>query len=170
MPNFAAIYMIATLSSLGLPLLNGFIGEFVILRGTYEVNIKYVAWAVIGIVLGAAYLLWLYQRVMFGPVTNPANEHLQDLNAREYATLIPLDQSCASGSASIPKPLFRVLERPVQLIVEQVNPGYYGAERAATPAINRPTPAPAGMDMQQMPGMSMPSGTMPTPAPETEKK
>src|SRR6267154_1050432 len=84
MPNFAAIYMIATLSSLGLPLLNGFIGEFVILRGTYEVNIKYVAWAAIGIVLGAAYLLWLYQRVMFGPVTNPANEHLPDLNAREY--------------------------------------------------------------------------------------
>src|SRR5690349_12327366 len=94
MPNFAAIYMIATLSSLGLPLLNGFIGEFVILRGTYEVNIKYVAWAVIGIILGAAYLLWLYQRVMFGPVTNPANEHLQDLNAREYATLIPLIILC----------------------------------------------------------------------------
>src|SRR5450631_1549795 len=56
MPNFAAIYMIATLSSLGLPLLNGFIGEFVILRGTYEVSIKYVAWASIGIILGAAYL------------------------------------------------------------------------------------------------------------------
>ena len=55
MPNFAAIYMIATLSSLGLPLLNGFIGEFVILpRGTYEVNIpRYVAWAVTGIILGA---------------------------------------------------------------------------------------------------------------------
>ena len=85
--------MIATLSSLGLPLLNGFIGEFIILRGTYEVSIKYAAWAVIGIILGAAYLLWLYQRVMFGPVTNPANEHLPDLNAREYATLIPLDYS-----------------------------------------------------------------------------
>ena len=54
MPNFATIYLIATLSSLGLPLLNGFIGEFVILRGTYEVNIRYTAWAAIGIVLGAA--------------------------------------------------------------------------------------------------------------------
>src|SRR5690349_19425348 len=94
MPNFAAVYLIISLSSLGMPLLNGFIGEFVILRGTYEVNIKYVAWAVIGIILGAAYLLWLYQRVMFGPVTNPANEHLQDLNAREYATLIPLIILC----------------------------------------------------------------------------
>jgi NADH-quinone oxidoreductase subunit M len=170
MPNFAAIYMIATLSSLGLPLLNGFIGEFVILRGTYEVNIKYVAWAVIGIVLGAAYLLWLYQRVMFGPVTNPANENLPDLNAREYATLIPL-VILAFWIGIYPKPLFRVLERPVQQIVEQVNPGYYGAERAATPAMSpAPAPAPAGMDMQQMPGMNMPSGTLATPAPETEKK
>src|SRR5580658_975724 len=133
MPNFAAVYMIATLSSLGLPMLNGFIGEFGILRGTYEVNIRYVAWAVIGIVLGAAYLLWLYQRVMFGPVTNPANEHLQDLNAREYATLVPLIILCF-WIGIYPKPLFKVLERPVQLIVEQANPGYYGAERAATPA------------------------------------
>ena len=156
MPNFAAIYMIATLSSLGLPLLNGFIGEFVILRGTYEVNIKYVAWAVIGIILGAAYLLWLYQRVMFGPVTNPANEHLPDLNAREYATLLPLIILCF-WIGIYPKPLFRVLERPVQLIVEQVNPGYYGAERAAAPAINA-VPAPAGINgaMPGMPGMNMP--------------
>ena len=87
----------------------------------------------IGIILGAAYLLWLYQRVMFGPVTNPANEHLPDLNAREYATLIPL-VILAFWIGIYPKPLFRVLDRPVQQIVEQVNPGYYGAERAAAPA------------------------------------
>src|SRR5580704_17609328 len=129
MPNFAAVYMIATLSSLGLPLLNGFIGEFVILRGTYEVNIKYVAWAVTGIVLGAAYLLWLYQRVMFGPVTNPANEHLPDLNMREYATLIPL-VLLAFWIGIYPKPLFRVLDAPVRQIVEQVNPGYYNSATA----------------------------------------
>jgi NADH-quinone oxidoreductase subunit M len=164
MPNFAAIYMIATLSSLGLPLLNGFIGEFVILRGTYEVSIKYAAWAVIGIILGAAYLLWLYQRVMFGPVTNPANEHMADLNAREYATLVPLIILCF-WIGIYPKPLFRVLERPVQQIVEQVNPGYYGAERAATPAL-APAPAAAGMDTQ-MPGM--PSGSQTAPAPNAEK-
>jgi NADH-quinone oxidoreductase subunit M len=165
MPNFAAIYMIATLSSLGLPLLNGFIGEFVILRGTYEIGPKYVAWAVIGIVLGAAYLLWLYQRVMFGPVTNPANEHMQDLNMREYATLVPLIILCF-WIGIYPKPLFRVLERPVQLIVEQVNPGYYGAERAATPGLNA---APASGDVNNsMPGMVMPPNE--TPGPDTEKK
>jgi NADH-quinone oxidoreductase subunit M len=147
-----------------LPLLNGFIGEFVILRGTYEVNIKYVAWAVIGIILGAAYLLWLYQRVMFGPVTNPANEHLPDLNAREYATLLPLIILCF-WIGIYPKPLFRVLERPVQLIVEQVNPGYYGAERAAAPGLNA-APTPGGIS-NTMPSMNM-SGINkpPDPAPD----
>src|SRR5262249_21685816 len=90
MPNFAAIYLIISLSSLGMPLLNGFIGEFTILRGAFEVNKTWAACGAMGIILGAAYLLWLYQRVMFGPVTNPANEHLQDLNAREFATLVPL--------------------------------------------------------------------------------
>jgi NADH-quinone oxidoreductase subunit M len=169
MPNFAAVYMIATLSSLGLPLLNGFIGEFVILRGTYEVNIKYVAWAVIGIILGAAYLLWLYQRVMFGPVTNPANEHLADLNAREYATLIPLIILCF-WIGIYPKPLFSVLERPVQQIVEQVNPGYYGAERASAPGLRGSSPLIQLPDASRMPGMNMPSGAETSPAPETEKK
>jgi len=162
MPNFAAIYMIASLSSLGLPLLNGFIGEFTILRGTYEVSIKYTAWATLGIILGAAYLLWLYQRVMFGPVTNPANEHLPDLNAREYATLIPL-VILAFWIGIYPKPLFRVLDRPVQLIVEQVNPGYYGVERATAAAANRAltpgeiddrAPATQGMQGMQMPASS----------------
>jgi len=171
MPNFAAIYMIATLSSLGLPLLNGFIGEFVILRGTYEVNIRYVAWAVIGIVLGAAYLLWLYQRVMFGPVTNPANEHMADLNAREYATLIPLIILCF-WIGIYPKPLFRVLDRPVQEIVEQVNPGYFGAERAAAPAAaTNPAalaPPEAGPAIPAMPGMTVPQAA--APADGTEKK
>jgi NADH-quinone oxidoreductase subunit M len=133
MPNFAAIYMIATLSSLGLPLLNGFIGEFTILSGIYQVSLRFAAWAVIGIVLGAAYLLWLYQRVMFGPVTNPANEHLPDLNAREYATLIPL-VLLAFWIGIYPKPLFTVLEAPVRQIVEQVNPGYYNAASPAVPA------------------------------------
>ncbi len=133
MPNFAAVYMIITLSSLGLPLLNGFIGEITILSGVYEVSFRWAAWAVLGIVLGAAYLLWLYQRVMFGSVTNTANEHLADLNLREYATLVPLIV-LAFWIGIYPKPLFNVLERPVQQIVEQVNPGYYKAEQARAAA------------------------------------
>src|SRR5271157_1160120 len=133
MPSFAAIYMIVTLSSLGLPLLNGFIGEFTILRGVFEVSFRWAAWGVLGIVLGAAYLLWLYQRVMFGSVTNPANEHLADLNAREYATFVPLIL-LAFWIGIYPKPLFNVLERPVAELVQQVNPGYYKAQQARAAA------------------------------------
>jgi NADH-quinone oxidoreductase subunit M len=145
MPNFAAVYMIITLSSLGLPLLNGFIGEFTILRGVFEVSFQWAAWASLGIVLGAAYLLWLYQRVMFGSITNPANEHLADMNAREYATMIPLIV-LAFWIGIYPKPLFRVLDRPVRELVQQVNPGYYGPvpqPSMASPAANAPTAAPA---------------------------
>jgi NADH-quinone oxidoreductase subunit M len=132
MPNFAAVYMIATLSSLGLPLLNGFIGEFTILSGIYQVSLRFAAWAVIGIVLGAAYLLWLYQRVMFGPVTNPANEHLPDLNMREYATLTPL-VILAFWIGIYPKPLFTVLDQPVRQIMAQVNPDYYKTAGISAP-------------------------------------
>jgi NADH-quinone oxidoreductase subunit M len=124
MPNFAAVYLIVTLSSLGMPLLNGFIGEFTILRGVFEVSWQWAAWGVLGVILGAAYLLWLYQRVMFGNVTNPANEHLPDLNAREYATLLPL-VALAFWIGIYPKPLFDVLDKPVHALVERVHPGYY---------------------------------------------
>jgi NADH-quinone oxidoreductase subunit M len=94
---------------------------------------RYAAWAVIGIVLGAAYLLWLYQRVMFGPVTNPANEHLPDLNLREYATLVPL-VILAFWIGIYPKPLFTVLEQPVHQIVAQANPDYYRTAQITAPA------------------------------------
>ncbi len=140
MPNFAAIYMIITLSSLGMPLLNGFIGEFTILRGAFEVRWSWAAWGVIGVILGAAYLLWLYQRVMFGSVTNPVNEHLPDLNRRELATLVPL-VLLAFWIGIYPAPLFRVLDKPVQQLVERYNPSYYAPQAAASPAAAAPAPS-----------------------------
>ena len=76
MPVYATITMIMFLSSMGLPLLNGFVGEFTILQGTFMENWMWAAWAVPGVILGAAYLLWLYQRVFFGQVTNAKNEKL----------------------------------------------------------------------------------------------
>src|ERR1700757_3212004 len=88
MPVYATITMIMFLSSMGLPLLNGFVGEFTILQGTFMENWKWGAWAVPGVVLAAAYLLWLYQRVFFGTVTNPKNEKLHDLTPREVATFV----------------------------------------------------------------------------------
>src|SRR5512142_359583 len=86
MPVYATITMLIFLSSMGLPLLNGFVGEFTILQGTFMANWKWAAWAVPGVILAAAYLLWLYQRVFFGKVTNPKNEKLHDLTPRELLT------------------------------------------------------------------------------------
>jgi NADH-quinone oxidoreductase subunit M len=132
MPNFAAIYLIISLSSLGMPLLNGFIGEFTILQGAFQVSKAWAAWGSLGVVLGAAYLLWLYQRVMFGPVTQFANESLPDLNLREYATLVPL-VILAFWIGIYPKPFFALIEKPVQKIVQQVNPRFYSAQQAKLP-------------------------------------
>jgi len=131
MPNFAAIYLIVSLSSLGMPLLNGFIGEFTILQGTFVVSKTWAAWATLGIVLTAAYYLWLYQRTMFGPITHDANKSLPDLNLREYAVLLPL-VALAFWIGIYPKPFFAYIEKPVQRIVQQVNPGFYARSGSAT--------------------------------------
>jgi NADH-quinone oxidoreductase subunit M len=124
MPVYATLFMIVMLSSIGLPLLNGFIGEFTILQGAFEVNWHWAAWAAAGIVLGAAYLLWLYQRTMFGPCDNPKNQVLKDLNWREIMTLAPLI-IWAFWIGLYPKPFFKVLDKPVTAIVERVNPDFY---------------------------------------------
>jgi len=132
MPRYAIIFCIAMLSSAGMPLLNGFIGEFTILQGAYEVSKLWAAVTVSGIVLGAAYLLWLYQRTMFGPITNPKNEKLQDLNLREYAYLLPL-VAWAFWIGIYPKPYFEILEKPVAKIVKRIHPDYYRSRNLPDP-------------------------------------
>ncbi len=122
MPVYATITMIMFLSSMGLPLLNGFVGEFTILQGTFMENWKWAAWAVPGVILAAAYLLWLYQRVFFGPVTNPKNEKLHDLTPREIATFVPLI-AAALWIGLYPKPFFQILEQPTTQISRNVREG-----------------------------------------------
>jgi NADH-quinone oxidoreductase subunit M len=90
LPWFAAFFLIICLSSLGLPGLNGFVGEFLILLGAFRVHPKVTALAATGVILAAVYLLWMYQRVMFGPVTNEKNRGLRDLSPREFWTLVPV--------------------------------------------------------------------------------
>jgi NADH-quinone oxidoreductase subunit M len=90
MPLFAVIFMIVTLSSVALPGTNGFIGEFLILLGSWKTNPGLTALATTGVIFGAVYMLWMFQRVMFGPVTNKENEELEDLNFRELAVMAPL--------------------------------------------------------------------------------
>ena len=90
MPVFAIFFMIVTLSSIGLPGTNGFVGEFLILLGAFQSNVVYGVLAASGVILGAAYMLWMFQRVMFGKVTNPKNEKLKDLSPREITVLVPM--------------------------------------------------------------------------------
>ncbi|MEX0995238.1 MAG: NADH-quinone oxidoreductase subunit M, partial [Balneolaceae bacterium] len=93
-PVFAVMFMITTLASIGLPGLNGFIGEFLILTGSFQSvlydNIIYTVLAASGVILAAVYMLWMYQRVMFGEIQHEENKKLVDLNFREIGLLIPL--------------------------------------------------------------------------------
>jgi NADH-quinone oxidoreductase subunit M len=128
MPKFAVIFAIAMLSSVGLPLLNGFVGEFTILQGAFEANRGWAAFAVTGVILGAAYLLWLYQRTMLGQVTNGKNLTIPDMNFREVAMFVPLI-AWAIWIGVYPKPFFDVLRQPVTEIVERVHPGYFNGSQ-----------------------------------------
>ncbi len=128
MPVYAAVFLIMTMSSIGLPGLNGFIGEFMILMGTFPVSWLWTAIAATGIILGAGYMLWLYQRVMFGRLTNPANESLKDLTLREFATFLPLIV-LAFWIGVFPKPFLSVLDKPVEKIIRVVHPALFEAPR-----------------------------------------
>jgi NADH-quinone oxidoreductase subunit M len=126
MPVYAAIFLIMTMSSIGLPTLNGFIGEFLILQGVFIASKMWAAFAASGVVLGAAYMLYLYQRTMFGKIENPKNEHLLDLNHREFATFAPL-LVLAVWMGLYPAPFLRRLESSVNHIVVRVNSQYASA-------------------------------------------
>ena len=174
MPVYATVTLILFLASMGLPLLNGFIGEFMILQGAYSANRVWAYWAVSGVVLGAAYLLWLYQRVFWGKVTHEENRHLKDLSTRELATLVPLVVFCF-WIGLYPKPFLEFIHVPLARTAETVQPGRFpapGAVQAAPPAsvpavpasavpVEPSSPAPA-------PSASAPAST-PTPAPATPR-
>ena len=84
MPHLVAAFLIVTLSSIGLPGLNGFVGEFLILLGAFRWDPRLAAFAATGVILSAVYMLWMFQRVNYGPVTNEKNERLPDLTPREW--------------------------------------------------------------------------------------
>jgi NADH-quinone oxidoreductase subunit M len=144
MPGFAAVFMIMTMSSIGLPMLNGFIGEFLILRGVFEANKLWAVFAATGIVLGAGYMLWLYQRTMFGKVTKEENKKLPDLYKREWAYFAPLI-FLAFWIGLYPKPVLSYFEKPVKMIVQQVNPGYAGGSGTLRTQ-SKPTETPSVAD------------------------
>jgi NADH-quinone oxidoreductase subunit M len=90
MPKLAAFFLFVALSSLGLPMLNGFVGEYLILLGTYQRHWQWASWAALGVILSACYLLWSYQRVFFGEITKEKNRTLPDVSAREKWILVTM--------------------------------------------------------------------------------
>jgi NADH-quinone oxidoreductase subunit M len=123
MPLYAAVFGIMTMSSIGLPALNGFIGELLILVGVFVKSRWWAAVAASGIILGAAYMLWLFQRTMFGKVDNPRNQELRDLSLREFATFAPLIV-LAFWIGLYPSPFLRRIETSVAHVMARVSPEY----------------------------------------------
>jgi NADH-quinone oxidoreductase subunit M len=143
MPVYATIALIMFLSSMGLPLLNGFVGEYYIMLGAFMAKWQWAAWAAPGVVLAAAYLLWLYQRVFFGTVTNPKNEKLHDLTPREIATFVPLIVM-ALWIGLYPKPFFLILDQPVNHLIATMQQGQQAqaaANASAQPLTTTPMAA-----------------------------
>ena len=120
MPVFATIFMIVTFSSIGLPGTNGFVGEFLVLLGAFESQLRW--WTVVassGVILSAVYMLWVFQRVMFGELDNPKNQKLLDLNAREITIMVPL-LIMIFFLGLYPKPFIDTMDPAIKKLVAQV--------------------------------------------------
>jgi NADH-quinone oxidoreductase subunit M len=89
-PWLSTVFLITTLASIGLPLLNNFVGEFLVLQGAALANFKWAIWAALGVILSACYMLWMYQRVFYGELKDAVRSHMPDLNLREWAVVVPL--------------------------------------------------------------------------------
>ena len=121
-PLFAAILTIVSLSSIALPGTNGFVGEFLVLVGSFRTYPIATALATTGVIIAAAYLLTALQRVIFNPLTHPENEKLTDLTPRELAVLVPL-LVCILWLGIYPKPFLRRMEPSARQLIEQLRPG-----------------------------------------------
>ena len=145
MPKYAAFFLFVALSSMGLPMLNGFVGEYLILLGTYQFHWGWASWAATGVILSACYLLWAYQRVFFGDVTNDKNRNLTDIDAREKWGLVVF--AVITLWMGLGSPYFtRRVAAPVNWVIEQTKSRY--AEEASKPAA-LPQPAALSGDTPQ---------------------
>ena len=146
MPRLTAAFMIMTLASIGMPALNGFIGEFLTMLGAYRWDPRYVVVAGLGVILSAVYMLWMFQRVYLGDVTNPKNAKLADLQPREWAAVLPL---CAMAilmgvaptifTAPMEPAVNKVVERVQSVATVRVD----NRRALPTPEVATPGPQPA---------------------------
>jgi NADH-quinone oxidoreductase subunit M len=120
MPVFAAFFLICMLSSVGLPGLNGFVGEILCLFGIFKANIVLAILGVTTVILSAAYLLWMFQRVMHGPITNDRVHNFKDINKREIAYLLPII-ILMFWMGLYPQPFLRKMDASVNKLINQIN-------------------------------------------------
>jgi NADH-quinone oxidoreductase subunit M len=134
-PRLVAAFLIITLSSIGLPGLNGFVGEFLILLGAFRWDPTVTAFAASGVILSATYMLWMFQRVNYGPVENEKNTRLPDLQPREWAMIAPI-VAAAILMGVLPNLFLRPIEPAVGRLVNQVQQGQRSPIRAGVaPAV-----------------------------------
>src|SRR5213079_1513642 len=122
MPHLVAAFLIVTLSSIGLPGLNGFVGEFLILLGAFRWDPRLAAVAATGVILSATYMLWMFQRVNYGPVTSEKNATLADLQPREWAVIVPII-AVAILMGVLPNLFLRPIEPSVERLLNQYHHG-----------------------------------------------
>ncbi|HSF33476.1 MAG TPA: NADH-quinone oxidoreductase subunit M [Candidatus Tectomicrobia bacterium] len=135
MPVFATLFAITMFSSIGLPGLNGFIGEFLILVGAFKTSYVWAGFAVLGIILGAAYMLWAFQRVMFGELDKPENARISDCNGREVAYMVPII-ILMIWIGVYPRPYLRSMEASVTYWLNQVQQASVQRDAATNPAVS----------------------------------
>jgi NADH-quinone oxidoreductase subunit M len=157
MPVYAAVFMLVMLSSIGLPPLNGFVGEFLILIGAFKFKPLYAAFAGTGVVLGAIYMLWMYQRMFFGPVKDAVNAKLADLSLREIMVFAPILVMIV-WMGVYPRPFISRMEPSVERFIRVVK----GEEFSSLPSSSVPSfTRPAGVESrlaEKVRGDEMPSG------------
>jgi NADH-quinone oxidoreductase subunit M len=120
MPIFAAFFMLFAMANSGLPGTSGFVGEFMVIMGSMEVNFWYAFFAALTLILGASYSLWLYKKVIFGPVANPNVEGMKDISAREFLVLAVL-AAAVLVLGVYPLPLIEVMHATVDNLLEHVS-------------------------------------------------
>ena len=128
-PHLVAVFFIVTLSSIGLPGLNGFVGEFLILLGAFSWDPRFAAFAATGVVLSATYMLWMFQRVNYGRVDNEKNQALPDLQPREWAAILPIVALIVLMGA-LPNLFLKPMAPSVERMLTQVRQGAPGQIQA----------------------------------------
>jgi len=134
MPKLTAAFLVITLSSVGLPGMNGFVGEFLIMLGAFKWDPRFVVGAGLGVILSAVYMLWMFQRVFYGPVTNDHNKGLPDLSFREWAIVGPL-AAMAIFMGVFPNVFLKPMEPAVTSIVQRIQ-----AHQPASARLRAPEP------------------------------